>query len=412
MARFSDVAGPPGQGISNLAEVYPAELEGARQRAILEQKVKEAQERLRMEQERVNLERQRIIDERAWRASTTSIKEQDTVEGRKAIAERIGLDSKSPEYIPFVLFGTPPAALKGTAGHYNPNPGGIPFYSVPIFDSAGQMTGARMVPVEGAPKTPYPPSTLIRLGQYGNQQKNAKEIAAGIMDGSIPPVLKGLSRSVAVGDVLAILHRNNFNFTKATIEYGSLNRWMNTMNSQQAVFMRQYLNQTDTALSIAEGLYNDWKRVGPNSGFPILNKVEMAAAMSAPGEMGEIARALKDQVEIVATEVSSVLKKGSASPTDKGLQEAEKLLDASWNEGQFMRILALLRRDLNMRRASLTTYDPFGLDPSSPYHFMRGSVSQPDISITVPSASSGSSVPPTDPGWAQYDNKVKVSARF
>lgn len=198
----------------------------------------------------------------------------------------------------------------------------------------------------------------------GGGSSDVQDIAKGIIEGNQPPDLRGLYGKS--GAVRAQLERAGYDLTTAQRDYTAVQRHLSTLNGAQQERLRQAVNFTSDSLDQIENLYKRWQKVGPNSGFKILNRAGLAAAKQLPGEAGAVANALDAQINDLTSELGTVYKGGNGS-TDQSLKLAAENLKADWNEETFNRAVNQIRSNLKIRRNSIFSSAPVGVSPDSPY---------------------------------------------
>ncbi len=224
------------------------------------------------------------------------------------------------------------------------------------------------------------PSTIpaggsVSLGRIGKSktvpaaatpasQDDAKAIAEAIMDGKQPPDLRGLYRQGPA--VKANLARQGYDLTTAQRDWTAVQKHLSTLNGQQQERLRQAISFTSDSLDNIEDLYNQWSKIGPASGFKILNRAALSASKQLPGEAGSIATNLEAQINDLTSELGTVYKGGNAS-TDESLRLAAENLKGDWNDPTFRRALTQIKKNLTIRRNSMLNSQAAGVSPNSPY---------------------------------------------
>ncbi len=193
---------------------------------------------------------------------------------------------------------------------------------------------------------------------------DATDIADAIERGDQPPTLKGLYRNAA--PVRAELARRGFNLTQAETDWNAVQRHVQTLNGTQQVRLQQAISTAGDSLDKIEGLYNEWKQVGLDSGIKIFNHASLIAAKNLPGRAGAVASALDAQIADLTAELG-VVYMGGNSPTDHGLALAKQNLSADWNEQTFAEGLKQARANISIRKNSILNTQPVGISPNSAY---------------------------------------------
>lgn len=198
----------------------------------------------------------------------------------------------------------------------------------------------------------------------GGSSDDPKVIAQAIVDGNQPPNLQGLYRMGA--PVRAELARKGYDLATAQRDWTAIQRHLGTLNGQQQERLRQAVSFTTDSLDIINDLYGKWQKVGPASGFKVLNRAALQAAKQVPGETGSIATNLEAQINDLTSELGTVYKGGNAS-TDESLRLAAENLKADWNEQTFKSAIDQIRKNLKIRSNSIMNSQPAGVSANSPY---------------------------------------------
>lgn len=207
---------------------------------------------------------------------------------------------------------------------------------------------------------------IVQEQSRANEQspRNAEDIADGIIRGDLPPDLKGMYRQTAA--VEAALGRKGYNLSRARTDWNATQKHLATLNGPQQERLRQAVTFTNDSLPIIEDLYAKWKKLGPTSGFKILNKAALVAASHLPGETGNVANNLLSQINDLTSELGTVYKGGNSS-TDETLRLAATNLQGEWNEETFKSAIARIRTNLAIRKNSILNSQPVGVSEGSPY---------------------------------------------
>jgi hypothetical protein len=186
----------------------------------------------------------------------------------------------------------------------------------------------------------------------------ASDIAGAIMRGEQPPETKGLYGKGAA--VRAILAKSGYNLMQAQGDWQATQRHLATLNGPQQERLRQAITFTHDSLGQIEDLYSQWQKLGPASGFKVLNRASLAVAKHLPGETGAVATNLEAQINDLSAELATVYKGGN-SGTDLSMKKAAENLKADWNELTFRSALKQIRTNLTIRKNSLMSSEPAGL---------------------------------------------------
>jgi hypothetical protein len=205
-------------------------------------------------------------------------------------------------------------------------------------------------------------SRPINVTQMG--QSDVKSIADAIENGDQPPTLTGLYRNA--GPVRAELARRGVPVAKMEADWKATQRYLSTLNGPQQTRMRQAISTATDSLDKIEGLYKEWQKLAPTSGFKILNKAALTASKNLPGRTGAVATALDAQIADVTSELGNIYMGGN-SPTDHSLGLAAKNLSADWNEETFREALKQARENIRIRNNSIIHSAPVGMSGESNY---------------------------------------------
>jgi hypothetical protein len=191
-----------------------------------------------------------------------------------------------------------------------------------------------------------------------------KDTAQMIKDGQAPPVLTEYSfrdRTKIAGE----LHRMGYNLAGAEQDWKATQKYLQTANGAQQTRIRQSISALPELADKIEGLYNEWTKIAPTSGFRTLNKASLAAMKHLPGRPGAVAQALDAQIADAVSDLA-VVYMGGNSPTDHGLGLAQKNLSSDWNDSTFREGLKQMKLNAQIRKNSLNV-GPTGVSGNSPY---------------------------------------------
>lgn len=264
-----------------------------------------------------------------------------------------------------------------------------------FVDAGGNQVMSIVDPTAGTAKNvtlgKARPPAAASAGAPGSSPDDPDAIADAIYAGRQPPTTTGLYRNAAA--VRAKLERKyKFDLSGAQLDYSSWQKHLATMNGAQQERLRQAVTFAHDSLEQIEGLYDEWQKVGPASGFKVFNRAAIAAAKQVPGRAGEIAQTLEAQIADLTSELGTVYKGGN-SATDHGLELAAKNLSIEWNEGQFKSALKALRSNLVIRRNSIMGSQAVGVAPGSPYAVGRTPPPEDPGVVAAPTAGSGQATP-------------------
>lgn len=203
-----------------------------------------------------------------------------------------------------------------------------------------------------------PTTTVVSSGAGSD----ADSIAEAIATGQQPPVMTGLYR--LAGPVRSALARRGYNLTQATLDYDATKKHMSSLNSTQQLRLGQAIETASHALDMIDTLADQWK----GGRFPILNRVNLAAARN--GAYGKDAQQVATQLEAQITDLTSELGQvymGGNSPTDHALSLAGKNLSADWSQDTLKTMTALARKNLEIRRNSMSSVGVAGASAGNIY---------------------------------------------
>lgn len=194
-----------------------------------------------------------------------------------------------------------------------------------------------------APKDPNAP----------NPNADAQEIAAGIIDGTQPPDLRGMYSKSA--GVRAELHRNGYDLTSAQLDWQATQKFMATANGAQQTKMRQSVDNASHSLDLIDALADQWDA----GRFPALNAARLAAAKGGAlgPEAQKIAAKLSAQIADVTSEFGNVIM-GGTSPTDHALKLASDNFGTNWSRPTLKALTDQARKNLQIRMNSIRNTGP------------------------------------------------------
>ncbi len=193
---------------------------------------------------------------------------------------------------------------------------------------------------------------------------DVKSIADGIESGDQPPTLTGLYRWG--GPVRAELARRGVPIAKMETDWKATQKYMSSLNSTQQVRLRQAIDTASDSLDKIDGLYGEWQKLAPTTGFKVWNRATLGAAKQLPGRAGAVATALDAQIADLTSELGNVYMGGN-SPTDHSLSLAGKNLSSEWNKETFEEALKQARANIGIRKNSITHGAPAGVSADSTY---------------------------------------------
>ena len=194
------------------------------------------------------------------------------------------------------------------------------------------------------------PEQNVRLDKLALEPRQ-KEIAAGIVAGTQPPIMT-IQRTPEITGILGGLQALGYDNTKAVADYTAMMNTVKNMTGEKVMSLRRSLINLEGGISQAERIYADWVKTGLPGGYSDYNKAALIAASKLPGEAGVAARTLISHIEDMAADLA-VVYRGGGQATDDALAQAQKSLSSDWNQEQFMRNLRLIQENLQIRKNSI-----------------------------------------------------------
>jgi hypothetical protein len=180
---------------------------------------------------------------------------------------------------------------------------------------------------------------------------DVKDIADAIESGDQPPTLTGLYRNAA--PVRAELARRGVPIAKMEMDWNATKRYMATLNGPQQVRLRQAIETAGDSLDKIQGLYDEWQKLAPVSGFKLANHGALVAMKNLPGRAGAVANSLDAQIADLTSELGNVYMGGN-SPTDHSLKLAQQNLSSDWGPDAFQEAMKQARLNIGIRKNSIT----------------------------------------------------------
>lgn len=225
-------------------------------------------------------------------------------------------------------------------------------------------------------------------------------LADGIKAGIGDPNLTNMSRATATL-VTAKLMKDGFNLAAAKQEYSAVKTAFAALNSPQQTRIRQNVEQAKESLPLITDAGKQWadsmKLSGKN---PILNSAEMGLAKQGVygPEAQKAAVVFEGQIADVQAELSSIYM-GTASPTDKAIELAQKSLKSNWSWGTLQAQLAQVDKNLDRRESAISHLTVMGAGSDSTYipRDDKGNVQTTDQN--APGNKPTTSTPAATPPW-------------
>jgi hypothetical protein len=193
---------------------------------------------------------------------------------------------------------------------------------------------------------------------------DVKDIADAIESGDQPPTLQGLYRNA--GPVRAELARRGVPIARMEMDWNATKKYMGTLNGPQQVRLRQAIETAGDSLDKIQGLYDEWRKLAPVSGFKIANHAALVAMKNLPGRAGAVANALDAQIADLTAELGNVYMGGN-SPTDHSLKLAQQNLSSDWGPDAFAEAMKQARLNIGIRKNSITHGAPAGVSGENTY---------------------------------------------
>lgn len=205
----------------------------------------------------------------------------------------------------------------------------------------------------------HPPAAQ---GTNALEGDDVNAIADAIIAGEQPPTLTGLYRNAA--PVRAALARKGYDLATATTDWQATQKHVATLNGAQQTRLNQAINALPELLDSVDTLASQWK----GGRFPILNKANLALAKGGAygADVAAVARQLDTQIADVTADLGNVYMGGN-SPTDFALGLASKALSAEWDEQTLHKMVALAKKNVTIRRNSITNTGVQGASPTNRY---------------------------------------------
>jgi hypothetical protein len=195
-----------------------------------------------------------------------------------------------------------------------------------------------------------------RVLANGTSTSDAEAIAGAIMDGTQPPDIKGLYRMA--GPVRAALAKNGYDLKTANLDWQAVQKHIASMNSNQQLRLTQSINALPEMLDSVDALAAKWK----GGRFPLLNRANLEIAKNGGygPEVASVANQLAAQIADITADLGNVYMGGN-SPTDHALALAGKSLSADWDARVLKDMVALARKNVQIRLNSIQNTGPSGL---------------------------------------------------
>lgn len=234
----------------------------------------------------------------------------------------------------------------------------------------------------------------LDIAMMSHDPASIDAVVKGVQDGITDPNLSNIDRGMKTL-VIAKLAKSGFNQAAAIQEFDAVKKAFAAENSQQQLARRQNVNMAKESLPLIKESGEAWASAMKLSGkSPVLNSAElMLAKQGVYGtEAQKAAVVFEGQLSDVVLELSSIYM-GSASPTDKAIDQAQKSLSSNWSLPVLNAQLDQIAKNIGRREAAINHVSVFGAGADSSY-IPRGTDGQSASTETkTPDA------PKVDPPW-------------
>lgn len=202
-------------------------------------------------------------------------------------------------------------------------------------------------------------------GVYG--QFDPAGVAAGILDGTVPPSSTGFSRGqwgLIVGEIRKIDPK--FSVTKAGLDYSGVLQHVKTLNQSQQVVLRQRAQNAGTTAAYIEELIQEIEaKAPPRTPVSVINSIQLSAIKNGAwgSEAADAATRLGAQIAAWRLEMGSVYAGGYA-PQEQHLKQGAHLIEDNWSLNRMRAGLQVGARDTNIRLQAVN--EAGAVTPSNP----------------------------------------------
>ncbi len=261
--------------------------------------------------------------------------------------------------------------------------------------AAGDQEAIKAIEILDKSKRESRPVTNIMTGN------DAKDIADAIENGDQPPTLQGLYRNA--GPVRAELARRGVPLAKMETDWKATQKYVSSLNSTQQVKLQQSISSASELLPKIDGIYNEWKKLAPVSGFKIANHAALVAMKNMPGRAGAVASALDTQIAELTADLGNIYMGGN-SPTDQALKLGHQALQSDWGPEAFEEGLKQAKLNIGIRQNSMKHGSgPAGLSGTTNY--------APGAGAEAPAAAPAPGGYQPLPSFKEWDAKRKAQAQ-
>jgi hypothetical protein len=189
----------------------------------------------------------------------------------------------------------------------------------------------------------------VSVSVAGGGQSDVKETVAGMIDGTLPPVLPGRATK-EYNAIMAESHRQKFDLAKAAQDWQATTKYLGTLNGQQQTRLRQAVEQVQESVPLVRSLVTEWD----STGIPALSSANLKAAKA--GAYGNKAQSLANRLDAQIADMTSELGtvyKGGNSSTDESLKLAAKNLQSDWSKQAALDALVQIEQNIKYRKNSM-----------------------------------------------------------
>ncbi len=244
---------------------------------------------------------------------------------------------------------------------------------VPAIGSTEVPGEKTMATVAGTPS----PFVISRMGKNGvtmvnpnapqsgnvTPQKDITDSVKGMFEGLVPPEKLASFRDVTRvnAEITRQSRESGMNYPELQLEWDATKKFVQNMQSNQQIRLQQSIEFGLQAVNDLKKLSQDYVR-GP---FPALNKAQLALAMNGafgatPEERADNAKkatVFNQQLTDLVADLGTIYLGGN-SPTDHGLQLAEKNLNSNWTVDQLNAAIDNVDKLLKFRKNAIMTAAP------------------------------------------------------
>jgi hypothetical protein len=186
---------------------------------------------------------------------------------------------------------------------------------------------------------------------------SVEAITQGVIDGTIPPDLKGFYRFKPL--VVAELAKRGHDLTKSSSEYAAYQRQLSTLNGNQQTKLRQDVTRIPDVLELADEQYEKLSALVPQSRAKPFNEAVMKVAQNMGGEAGAAANNLSAAVNELVALQASIYMNGN-TPTEQAIQLAKHNLIATVDKVGWKAAKAQVLRNAKISAHALAATGPAG----------------------------------------------------